>query len=194
MNLDPKMIAAGIQSRRTVKPPHYSERRISREDMDWILEQAAWAPTHGKTEPWRFRVYTGSTLEDLSGDLIRLYHAATPPDEVDNAKIKKLEVNPLHSSHALLLSSQTGINPKMTEIEDTEASACAVHNLCLAARSKGIASFWSTGAMIYHEEATRIFCLEPDKILMGVLYLGYPKSTWPKAVRAPAASYVRWMD
>lgn len=194
MNLDSDMISACIQSRRTVKPPHYSERIISREEMEWILEQAAWAPTHGKTEPWRFRVYTGPTLEDLSGDLIRLYHAATPAERVDLASIQKLEVNPLRSSHALLLSCQTGIHPKIPAIEDIEAAACAVHNLCLAARSKGIASFWSTGAMIYHEEATRIFCLEPNKTLMGVLYLGYPKSDWPKAARSPAASYVRWME
>lgn len=194
MKIDPDMISACIQSRRTVKPPHYSERIISREDMDWILEQAAWAPTHGKTEPWRFRVYTGQTLEDLSGDLIRLYHAATPPGQVDPVKIQKLEVNPMRSSHALLLCCRTGLHPRIPEIEDLEASACAVHNLCLAARSKGIASFWSTGEMIYHEAAVRIFCLEPDTKLMGILYLGYPRSAWPSAARSPVTSYVRWMD
>ena len=194
MTLDPDMIAHCIQSRRTVKPPQYTDQTISRDDMERILELAAWAPTHGKTEPWRLRVYTGETLDDLSANLVRLYHAATPADSVDASKVKKLKVNPMRCSHALLISCQTGMHPKIPVVEDQVATACAVQNMCLMARSLGIASFWSTGPMIYHASAADMFCLDTDETLMGVLYLGYPKSDWPHTSRKPTSDYVRWMD
>lgn len=34
-------------------------QRVSEEEVQQLLEAANWAPTHGKTEPWRFAVLSG---------------------------------------------------------------------------------------------------------------------------------------
>ena len=57
-----------IKARRSIFPEHYSGEAVSREALLRAMGAANWAPTHGKTEPWRFVVLQGSaaygTLQD----------------------------------------------------------------------------------------------------------------------------------
>ena len=47
-------------NRRTVTPKDYkSGGRISEEDLSMILDAANWAPTHNKTQPWRYVMLSG---------------------------------------------------------------------------------------------------------------------------------------
>ena len=47
-----------IRNRRTVKPAVMdADLEIPRELIDELFENANWAPTHGFTEPWRFKVF-----------------------------------------------------------------------------------------------------------------------------------------
>ena len=49
-----------IKNRRTVTPKDYlSGGRITDEDLNTILEAANWAPTHNKTQPWRYVMLSG---------------------------------------------------------------------------------------------------------------------------------------
>ena len=63
----PEMPSAGqtfnlIKNRRTVTPKDYlSGGSISDEDLGTILEAANWAPTHNKTQPWRYVMLSGMT-------------------------------------------------------------------------------------------------------------------------------------
>ena len=50
----------------TAEPPMFKTPRTKKEDqilrkseLDTILEAANWAPTHNKTEPWRYVVFQG---------------------------------------------------------------------------------------------------------------------------------------
>ena len=38
-------------------PDQYNDSPIKEEELKKILEVANWAPTHKKTEPWRFKVF-----------------------------------------------------------------------------------------------------------------------------------------
>jgi len=57
-----------IKARRSIFPADYSGEAVSREALLRAMGAANWAPTHGKTEPWRFVVLQGaaafSTLQD----------------------------------------------------------------------------------------------------------------------------------
>lgn len=48
-----------IKTRRSVKPKDFSDEPLSRADLEDILTAANYAPTHGKSEPWRFTVLLG---------------------------------------------------------------------------------------------------------------------------------------
>ncbi|MFT5190675.1 MAG: nitroreductase, partial [Verrucomicrobiales bacterium] len=51
---------------------------VPREMIELMLENANWAPTHGLTEPWRFRIFQGESRQKLSDTLQRLYQEHTP--------------------------------------------------------------------------------------------------------------------
>ena len=46
-----------IKNRRSVFPQQYNTKPITRDTILQVLEAANWAPTHKKTEPWRFKIF-----------------------------------------------------------------------------------------------------------------------------------------
>ena len=191
---NPEEVNRLIRGRRTVKPPQYDGREIDRAIVEDILENANWAPCHGLRQPWRFKVYSGKGLERLSAFLPKLYLEATEEAKRKPGKTEKLAANPLAASHAIALFVHPDASGKIPEIEDIEAVACAVQNMQLSARSYGVGSFWSTGAMTYADSARDFFGLEGDDRYLGLLYLGYPKHFFPPGAREPMADRVEWIS
>ena len=48
-----EIIADIIRSRRSIKPVKMNGKKIPDEQVKELLKLANWAPTHGRTEPWR---------------------------------------------------------------------------------------------------------------------------------------------
>ena len=44
-----------IKERRTIYPHQFSDRIIHKEIIEELLNSAIWAPSHGMTQPWRFK-------------------------------------------------------------------------------------------------------------------------------------------
>ena len=66
-----------IRSRRSVHPPAYNNKPIAAEDITAILEAARWAPTHKKTQPWRFVVIRSDARARLADAIGEAYTAHT---------------------------------------------------------------------------------------------------------------------
>ena len=49
------------QNRRTIYPKFFTSRKVHKEIVEHLLNNATWAPTHGNTQPWRFKVYMGES-------------------------------------------------------------------------------------------------------------------------------------
>ena len=62
-----------IRDRRTIYPEQYSTRKVHKEQIELLLNNAIWAPSHGLTQPWRFIVLQEGSLLDLSETLGRAY-------------------------------------------------------------------------------------------------------------------------
>ena len=67
------MIEEIIRNRRSVFPAQYNSDEIAKETIIKILEAANWAPTHKKTEPWRFKVMRDEKLVQLGQFLADKY-------------------------------------------------------------------------------------------------------------------------
>ena len=48
-----------LRDRRSISPERYSSRKVHKEIVEQVLTNATWAPTHGMTQPWRFKAYVG---------------------------------------------------------------------------------------------------------------------------------------
>lgn len=183
-----------IRNRRTIFPEQFSERKVHREQIEVILNNAQWAPTHGNTQPWRFHVFMEEALSTLSQFLGATYLKLTPEDQQNNVKLGKLIRRPLLASAVIAVSMKRQAEEKIMEIEEIEAVACAIQNMHLTCTAYGIGGFWSTPKLIYSDEMNEFLNLgEKDKCL-GLFYLGYPAIEWPTIThRKPIEYNTKWI-
>ncbi|MBW3128080.1 nitroreductase family protein [Hymenobacter profundi] len=189
---DVEQINRLLHERRSMQPVQFAPGRIIPDEIiQQLLENANWAPTHKRTEPWRFVVFSGAGLQKLATFQSETYkqHAG---EKFQQAKYEKLAQMPLLSSHAIAIGLKR--TDEVPEIEEVEAVACAVQNLHLTATAYGLAGFWGSGGVTYVEDAKPFFGLAPTDRLLGIFWLGYPKEgATARSTRKPIAEKVTWV-
>lgn len=183
-----------IKNRRTILPPFYVKGKIIPDEIIWqILENANYAPNHKHTEPWRFTVFTREGLThfaELQSSLYQKYAG----EKFKEIKYKKLKDFPLMASHIIAIGMKRSEENKVREIEEIEATACAVENMFLTATAYGLGAYWTTGGITYYEEAKSHFCLGPDDKLLGFFHLGYLAKPYGEGYkRGPIREKVNWI-
>jgi nitroreductase len=181
-----------IKNRRTIYPEQYSDRSIHREIVEDVLNNGVWAPTHGKTQPWRFIVYLGDSKIELSDFLSNLYAEKFKGDNFNEMKFNKLKNRPLLSPVVIAIIMTPDPNNKIEEIEEVEAVACAVQNMHLTCTAYGIGGFWSTPKLIYTKEMNEFLGIGEEDKCLGLFYMGYPSIDWPKGQRKPIEYLTTW--
>ena len=173
-----------------------SDRAVPEEDLRAILENANWAPSHGLTEPWRFKIYRGEARARLAEALGTLYETALPRDQQKEGKADKLREMPLRAPVVILVCMERQKIEKIRELEEIEAVACAVQNMHLTAASRGLGAFWSTPPFLYTRDMTEWLGLGEKDRCLGIFYLGYPADdqSWPKGRRRTIDDKVEFLD
>lgn len=182
-----------IRNRRTIYPEQFTDRKVHKEQIDLILQNAQWAPTHGNTQPWRFHVFLDQGKEKLSQFLGETYLKQTPKDLQSDVKFAKLVRRPLLASVVIAVSMKRQSDQKIMEIEEIQAVACAIQNMHLTATAYGLGAFWSTPKLIYTDDMLAFLGLEENDKCLGLFYLGYPAIEWPQAHRIPLEYHTQWI-
>lgn len=182
-----------IRSRRTIFPEQYSDRKVHREQIEVILNNAQWAPTHGNTQPWRFKVFMDEGREHLSDFLGKTYLKLTPPEKQDDIKLGRLLSRPMKSSVVIAVCMERQATEVIPELEEIEAVACAIQNMHLTCTAYGLGGFWSTPGLIYSPDMNEFLGLGPKDKCLGLFYIGYPSVEWPAAHRRPLEYTTEWI-
>jgi nitroreductase len=182
-----------IRNRRSIAPEKYTSRKVHKEIISNVLQNATWAPTHGMTQPWRFKVYMEEGLKKLSRDLPEFYKNASPADKFSPSKYERFKERPLQVSVIIMVCMVREPEKKVAEIEEIEAVACAVQNMHLTCTAYGLGAFWSSPGFIYKPEFTQYLGLNPDDKCLGIFYMGYPEGEWPKSHRKPLEYVTDWV-
>ena len=194
-NFKPEEISRLIKHRRSIFPPQYSDDSIKKEVIQQIVENANWAPTHKLSEPWRFTIYAGDGLKKLAYFMADLYKKVSLEEGTFNEdKYENLKTKPLRASHIIAIGMKRDEKERLPEIEEVEAVACAVQNMCLTATAYGLGSYWGSGGITYFEDAKSFFGLRAKDKLLGFLYLGIPKTMPPAGKRRPIEEKVTWVE
>ena len=179
-----------IKKRRSVFPPQYNGQPIAKEQIEKVLEAANWAPTHKKTEPWRFTVLTGEAKEKLGLFLSYKYLAVTEkPKEI---KTKKLMDNPKKAGAIIVIKMQRDPKLQLPEWEEVAATAMAVQNMWLCCTQLGIGCYWSSPSLIEH--MGEFIDLAMGEVCLGFFYMGHYDGELPEQTREPIEDKVSWMD
>ncbi len=184
------MIFELIQRRRSVFPAQYNEQPIKKSDIEKILEAANWAPTHKKTEPWRFKVLLGEKKNELGVFLSKKYEEVE--ERPKQIKIKKLQENPARSGAVIAICMQRDPNESLPEWEELAATAMAVQNMWLCCTELGIGCYWSSpGPIKYMDE---FFELGEGEKCLGFFYMGHYDEEIPESPRRPISEKVAWLE
>lgn len=182
-----------IRQRRTIYPEQYSTRQVHKEQIELILNNALWAPTHGNTQPWRFKVFMGEGRQKLADFLSTTYLKLTPEDQQNDKKLAKMLTRPLLASAVIAVCMERDKTEKILEMEEIEAVACAIQNMHLTCTAYGLGGFWATPKLIYSTDMNAFLGLGDKDKCIGLFYVGYPAEEWPKAHRKPLEYVSEWI-
>lgn len=178
-----------IRARRSTK--RFTDRPITRDEIEQLLDAAVYAPNHRLTQPWRFYV--------LGPEARRAYGAA-----LGARKAKKVEdPEAARETAARVADAEAAIpaeiavamvldqNPEVRE-EDYAATMMAVQNLMLAATAAGLSSHLRTGAVMDDPRARAAVGVPDGERIVALVQLGEPAETPPQKARRSAAELTTW--
>ena len=173
------MISEIIQNRRAVFPAQYNNLPITREEILAILNSANWAPTHRKTEPWRFKVFHGVSKIGLGKFMAETYKETT--ENFSEFTYNKFMDNPVKAGCIIVICMQRDPKESIPEWEEIAATAMAVQNMWLTAYEKGIGAYWSTPNVLKYID--RFIQMDEGEQCLGFFYLGKYDSPLPAGTR-----------
>ncbi len=191
-------VLAALRARRSMA--RVTADRPPRAVVRQILEAAAWAPNHRKTEPWRFTVMAGRAREQLGAVMeasLRARLNATEGDqpgaESVTALLDRERSKPLRAPVVIAVAAVPSHRPKVVEIEEVAAVAAAVQNMLLAAEALGLGAMWRTGQPAYDPAVKRFLGLPDRAYLLAFVYLGYPDLPESRTNAREADHYTTWL-
>ena len=183
-----------IVSRRSNKPATFNGEKIEDSIITDLLNLAHWAPTHGRTEPWRFKVYANEGVSTFCEAHAALYKTNTDPEVFTTAKFENLQKLGSQTSHIIGVYMQRQVPAKIPLVEEIAATATAIQNILLGAEALGISALWSTGGMTHHPALKSFWGLADEDVVMGLLYLGYSNEpAAPGKRNGTAAEKTSWI-
>jgi nitroreductase len=159
-----------IRERRTLKA--FTGEVVDGDVVRELLALAVHAPNHHRTEPWRFVVLGPETIGRLAAD-------------TGDAKL-------LRSRTAVVVGQLVDADPATAE-EDYAACACAIYAFMLAARARGLASYWRTPGALRHAAAAAILGLGEGVRPVGIVHLGQAADPWPARPPRAAEPFTAWL-
>lgn len=163
-----------IRGRRTHKS--FGAEPVPRETLEELIELARFAPNHHLTQPWRFRVLGPESLG-------RLKEAAGP-----------VEAPKLDRAPTLVVASARLSGAQQQDEEDLCATAAAIYAVLLGAHARGLASYWRTPAVLRTREGREAVGVPDGERVLGLVHLGRPVTQPPGKERAPAGSFLTFLD
>lgn len=150
--------------------PMLTEPAPSGEALQRLFEAAMRAPDHGNLKPWRFITVEGDRRTDL-GELFAVA-ASQRNGDLTAEQLERFVAQPLRAPLLVVVVCQPVEHPKVPQIEQEYAAACAAFALLLAAEAEGFAGIWRTGDNAYDETVARGLGLNGDESIIGFMYLG----------------------
>jgi nitroreductase len=179
-----------IQNRRSIK--RFTDRQLSREQIETLLSAATLGPNHRLTQPWRFYV--------LGPEARHAYGLA-----LGNRKAKKIEdpkqaetvrdtVAAEHRALPLMIvvAMVTTDNAEIAE-EDYAAVMMGIENLALSAVELGLGTALKTGAVMSDPAARAAAGIREGERIVAVINVGEPAELPAPKKREPASMFTTWM-
>lgn len=182
-----KKISDIIKSRTSVYPRDFNGDQISKNIILDILKNANTAPSHRLTQPWFYKVFSGSSKIKLAEEILS-YNNINSGQVYDNfiQKITK-------TSHLICVCMRRDIKESIPEWEEIAATAMAVQNIWISCVNSNIGGYWSTPK--YATQLKSYLKLAINERCLGIFYIGVYKTVQKRILnRKDIESDIEWFD
>ena len=181
-----------MRKRRSIYPVCFKDEQVEKETLNMILENANLAPTHAKTEPWRFHIISSDSKERFTLFMQDCYKMHFSEDRFNPRKYSKIASKISSSSFTIVISMHRDAAERIPEWEEIAAVACAVQNIYLSVAAAGLAGYWSTPGY-FIKRAKGFFNMHEQERCLGLFYLGKPNEELPEqAQKGDVANKIKW--
>ena len=182
-------VSEWIKSRRSLYPAQMQEdAKIPDEDIWKLLENANYAPSHKRTEPWRYIVFADEAKHEMIDKMVEIFLKITPRMDKESDRTKKLLKRKNTLSHIVAICMNRDEQKRIPEFEEEYAVACSVQNILLSMNALNIIGYWSTGKITFTPEMKSYLNLGDKDKCLGFLLLGVPKPGLPLAPKQQMSS------
>jgi len=183
-------VSDAIQQRRSIK--RFTDRPVTRAEIERLLAAAALAPNHKLTQPWRFHVL-GPEARYAYGAALgerKAKKAATP--EAGRALRDTVASEHRALPAMIVIAVVKNDNPEIAE-EDYAAAMMGIENLALTAVAMGLGTHLKTGAVMADPAARAAAGVGDDERIVAVVNVGEPDEVPPPKQRNPVESCTSWL-
>jgi len=183
-------VTDAIQQRRSIK--RFTDRPVTRDEIEQLLTAATLAPNHRLTQPWRFHVL-GPEARYAYGAALgerKAKKAATPEA---GRTLRDAVANEHRALPAMIVVAVVkSDNPEIAE-EDYAAAMMGVQNLALTAVSMGLGTHLKTGGVMADPAARAAAGVGDDERIVAVVNVGEPNEVPPPKQRNPVENCTSWL-
>ena len=190
-----------IYKRRSIRK--FSDKSVSKEILEKILEAGKVAPSAKNRQPWKFIVFGGEQKEKLLACMekgilreeqqpLLPYSTKGIPDCKNTLRIMK------EAPIIIIVLNTNGYSPfieinsddRITEICDTLSIGASIENILLKSTEIGIGTLWIANTCFAYPELVDF--LNTQNQLIGAIALGYANETPPPRPRKNSADVIEY--
>lgn len=183
-------VRTAIANRRSIK--QFTDRAVTREEINQLLDAAILAPNHRLTQPVRFRVL-GPGARHAYGTVLGMRKAKKIEDPVAaQALVDKVAASEAAGPVNIFVSMTLDENPEIRE-EDYASTLMAVQNLMLAAVDMGLGTHLRSGAVMDDPRTREALGVPEGERIVAMLQVGEPAVVPDAKARKPVDEVTTWL-
>ena len=178
-----------IQDRRSIR--RFTDRRISREDIETLLGAAVLAPNHWLTQPWRFYVL-GPESRHAYGVALGERKARKVPDREAGRTLRDVVAAEHRDLPCMIAVAVVQSDNSETREEDYAAAMMAVEHIALTAVALGLGTHIKTGGVMGDAASRAAVGVGESERIVAIVNVGEPAEVPPAKKREPASAVTTW--
>ena len=183
-------VSAAIRDRRSIK--RFTDRPVTREEIEQVLDAAVHAPNHKLTNPWRFHVL-GPEARASYGLVLGNRKANKIPDPTTAQAMRDNVSNEHRALPAMIAVAVVKSESVEQQEEDYAATMMAIQNITLAAHELGLGTALRTGAVMADPAARAAAGVGDHERIVAIVNMGTPADVPPAKTRLSAKDVTTWL-
>jgi nitroreductase len=184
-------VSAAIVDRRSIK--RFTDREVSRDQIEALLTAVTMAPNHRMTQPWRFYVL-GPEARAAYGAALGARKARRVEDPTAARAVSEKVTREHRGLPALIAVAMVQHESPEIREEDYAAVFMGLQNLSLAALDLGLGTHLKTGAVMDDLAARDAVGAASDERIVALVEVGEPADLPAPKPRTEARDLTAWRD